>query len=185
MRSLAPLGLMLFVTACQSWYQGDEESTFFVPPVGSTLTLNRAVTIPEDETSVYLQNGKIMSFRDIDKYYPHCKFELWTRPSTPQNVQAGGFVIKRAVQDITVGARSPGRTMLAAVGIGIVIGQGGDGDGSPMQTFATHLYLQSPQQPDVYRMTCQQWAYLSTGEHVTVNEIRHALGEIFTLRLAP
>ena len=75
--------------------------------------------------------------------------------------------------------------MLAAAGVGIVFGAGAEGDGGSPETYATHLYLRSARQPDVYQLTCQQWGYPPQGEHVSINDMRRALGTVFTLHTIP
>ena len=67
----------------------------------------------------------------------------------------------------------------AALGMGIVFG-----DGPVHLTFSTTMYLESKVQPDVYRLTCQRWDWPNIGEYLSINEMRQALGDYFTLILA-
>jgi hypothetical protein len=50
--------------------------------------------------------------------------------------------------------------------------------------FRTILDLRSERQPQVRWLTCQQWADPALGQHVTIREMRAALGEIFTIQVA-
>jgi hypothetical protein len=45
--------------------------------------------------------------------------------------------------------------------------------------------LHSDTQPDVFRLTCGQWGYPYDGKHVSVDEMRRALGDVITLHLPP
>ncbi|MEK7759418.1 MAG: hypothetical protein AAB304_07450, partial [Pseudomonadota bacterium] len=49
--------------------------------------------------------------------------------------------------------------------------------------FRTILELESPRQPQVRWLTCQQWSEPAIGQHVTIREIRQTLGEIILLQL--
>lgn len=178
--ALAVLGFLL--TACQALYPRDERSPAYVPPAETIVTLNRALTIPGDATSVYVQNGQVVSLRDVEKYHPHCKFEVWSRSDAARIVEPDSFRVKRSVQEMQMGSRTPDY-QVAAIGIGVFIGANGDDGGAAFQLFATQLFLQSERQPDVYRLSCQQWGYLDTGEHVSISDMRRALGSVMTLRL--
>ncbi|NNG14194.1 MAG: hypothetical protein HKM22_03455 [Gammaproteobacteria bacterium] len=56
--------------------------------------------------------------------------------------------------------------------------------GAPNENYMTVLYLHSDRQPDVFRMTCQHWEAPSDAQHLTIKQIRQALGDLFTLKLA-
>ena len=104
-------------------------------------------------------------------------FELYTISDKARVVKPDTFVISRIVdqsEDVTTGWPT-----YAALGMGVVIG-----DGPVHLTFATTMYLESRIQPDVYRMTCKRWDWPSIGEYLSINEMRQALGDYFTLTLA-
>jgi hypothetical protein len=69
-----------------------------------------------------------------------------------------------------------------SIGIGIKIGS--RGDGASLQTYSTRMMLRSTRQPGVFRLSCGQTALPHEGQHVSINEMRKALGGIFTLELA-
>lgn len=99
-----------------------------------------------------------------------------------QTVNADSYVIKKVVQEITDSVDA-GQIRLAALSVGIGM-QAREKDGASLQTYATRMYLRSDKQPGVYRLSCGQWAFPATGQHVTLGEMRTALGGMFTLRLA-
>ena len=153
----------------------DENSQFFSVPLGSTFTLNREITIQPDQTSVYLQNGNIVLVRDVDFYKPHCKFELFTISEQARVVDPDTFVVTRIVdQREDVSTRWPRYAALGMSG----------GDGPVHLTFSTTMYLKSKIQPDVFRMNCKRWDWPAIGEFLSINEMRQALGDYFTLTLA-
>jgi hypothetical protein len=166
------------LTACDnSQMVKDEDSQFYSISVGSTFTLNREITIQPDNTSVYLQFGKLELSKNVDFYKPHCVFELYTISEKARVVRPDTFVITKIIdqrEDVSLS-----RPTYAGLGIGI-----GYGDGPVHLTFATTMYLESKIQPDVYRMTCKRWDWPSIGEYLSINEMRQALGDYFTLKLA-
>ena len=153
----------------------DENSQFYSVTPGSTFTLNREVTIQPDNTSIYLQNGKIELVKNIDFYKPNCKFELYTISEQARQVKPDTFVVTKVVdQSEDVSAKWP-----TYAGLGMALG-----DGPVHLTFSTTMYLESKLQPDVFRMSCKRWDWPATGEYLSINEMRQALGDYFTLTLA-
>lgn len=183
MRRIVLLSVFIsLLNACQTTsYDGKEDSPYYLVPVGSELALHQDIEIPPHRVGVYLQDGQIKPLSQINRYYPHCKFEVLTIRDIPQSVHADTFTIEKAVQEITDMVDAGG---IKLVDISLGINMHG-GDGGSVQTFATRLSLRSARQPDVYLLNCGQWAYPAEGQHVSIREIRRVLGKIFTLQLAP
>jgi hypothetical protein len=185
MRQLILLSVVAFLAACQTAdYEGNENSPYYLIPVGSTLTLTRTVTIPAEQVAVYLQGGEVVPAGRTNQYYPHCKFELFHRRDTGQTVQPDDFEIIKVVQE-TSDSVALDSLQLAQMSAGIGLNVGMDHGGASLQTYRTRLMLRSAKQPDVYLLSCGQSAYPSEGQHVSIMEIRKVLGKIFTLQLAP
>lgn len=177
---VATVGLI----GCQGWYQGDENSPFFLPSAGSTLVLNENISISPEKTSIYLQGGKIVdSFWKVNIYYPYCKLELRTRRPVEQTIGRDNFIIQR-VSRYTSFVPTAQDTHTGHPGGVLLIQHGGTNGGMTLYSYVTELYLHSDRQPNVYRLACQQKDYPATGEHLSVNDMRRALGDILTLRLA-
>lgn len=184
-RALMLMVVVVLLGACQTSYQGNEDSPYYKVPVGSRLILNNDIAIPPYKAGVYIQGGLILPLSQLNKYYPHCKFEVLTIRDAPQTVKADTFVIEKVVQEITDTVDS-GQLRLAGASTGIgILNVSHDDDGLNVQAYATLLNLHSERQPDVFRLSCGQWAYPNQGQQVTINEIRKALGNLFTLQLAP
>lgn len=185
MRQLILLSVVGFLAACQTAaYEGNENSPFYPVPTGSTLTLTRSVTIPADQVAVYLQGGEVVPAGRINQYYPHCKFELIHRRDTGQTVRPDDFEIIKVVRETGHSVALAG-LQLAQMSVGIGINVGMDRDGSSLQTYSTRLMLRSARQPEVFRLSCGQAALPHEGQHVSINEMRKALGNLFRLELAP
>ena len=169
------LVITLPLTACtEAKVMKDTSSQFYSVTVGATFTLNRQITIPPDMTSVYLQNGKISGTRDIDFYYSNCKFELYTISESERTVQPDTFVVTRIIDDSEASLNNLHFASLALV----------RGDGPIFLNYLTMMYLKSEKQPDVYRITCQNWDDVADGKYLSIDQMRKALGDVFTLTLA-
>ena len=176
--------LAALLVACQtSAYEGNENSPFYLVPAGSTLTLTRSLTIPANQVAVFLQGGEVVASGGINQYYPHCKFELQRRLDKAQTVQPDSFEITKVVQEIGHSVERD-RLQLAGVSIGIGINIGSRGDGASLQTWSTRMTLRSARQPGVFRLSCGQTALPHEGQHVSINEMRKALGNVLTLDVA-
>ncbi len=177
------LCLAVVLSGCSTArYQGDESSPYYVVPVGSHVVLKQALAIAPEQVGVYIQNGKVLPWSEINAYYAHCKFELRERKDTEQRVEPGEFIVTRVVQDVVHSVRW-GRWQTAGVSLGVRVG---DTDGGPsLFAYATYLYLGSERQPQVFRLGCGHWAYPGSryAEHLSVAQMRKALGDLITLEL--
>lgn len=185
MKALMTLVTGLLLSACQTMaYEGNENSPFYLVPPGSTLTLTRHLTVPANEVAVFLQGGEVAASGRINQYYPHCKFELRRRLDTAQSVQPDSFEIIKVVQEIGHSVALDG-LQLAGVSVGIGVHMGmKNGDGASLQAYSTRLSLRSARQPEVLRLSCGQSALPHEGQHVSISEMRKALGSVFTLEVA-
>ena len=147
---LLSLCLPFWLTACVSNTVKDESSPFYSVPAGSTLTLNRDITVPGGKVAVYVQDGKLLGYNDVDWYRPNCKFELYTMSEQPRQVSADSFRITKVVDEIESSSLQ-GRVQYANMMLGFGIDQ------SRVFNYATMMHLHSELQPDVFRMTCQHW----------------------------
>ncbi|MFO8025968.1 hypothetical protein [Thiohalophilus sp.] len=149
-------------------------------PVQSTLILHEPLTLPPRTVSLWFQNGKQQKESNLDRYYPHCKFETLRMQDVSKIVQPDTFVIHKVVRWDDY-ATQPVQLAHNRFISGLTPGDS-DGGLSHVNT-ATEMFLRSGRQPDVYRLVCSQWEDAAEANHVTINQIRRVLGEIFTLKL--
>ncbi len=175
MRHVAVLAFVLLLAACQTAaWQGNENSPYYLVPVGSRLVLNRAITVPANDVGVYIQNGEVVrSFWNVKSHYPYCALDLRRRLETPQTVQPDEFTIVRVRQESVMTVRLPF----------VHVADTDQGNGASYEIYATLMTLRSERQPEVTRLTCAQWVYPPLQRHVTINEMRKTLEDLFTLRL--
>ena len=172
-------GLIAGLSACSQNAVKDEDSAFYAVPVGSLLVLNQDVTIAGDQVAVYVQNGQLMSDTEVNKYYPNCKFEVYKISEQPRTVLADTFEIIKVVDDIESSSLQKS-TELAALDKALTFGML---DRSYVFNYATLMYLNSEKQKDVYRLTCQHWEDVMDDRHLTIRQMRVAMGDIFTLKI--
>jgi len=121
-----------------------------------------------------------MPANNLNRYYPHCKFETWQMQDSEKTVEPDTFVIHKVVRWDDY-AMQPIQMASSRVSAGIGVHLNGS-DPSPINT-AMEMFLHSERQPDVYRLICSQWEDATEANHVTINQIRHALGDTFSLQL--
>ena len=169
------LMIVTLIAACESQVVKNENSQFYSVPLGSTFTLNREIQIQPDQTSVYMQNGNPGAARDVDFYKPHCKFELLTISTEARVVKPDTFLVIRIVDQ----REDVSNSWPIYAGLGLA-----RGDGPVHLSYSTTFYLESKIQPDVFRMNCKRWDDPVIGEFLSIHEMRLALGDYFTLKLA-
>ena len=157
----------------------DEDSTFYAVPGGSALVLNQQVDIRGDQVAVYVQNGELMQYSEVNFYLPNCKFEIYTMSEQQRTVNPDRFEIVKVVDDIESSALQK-TTTLAALDDAMTLSWL---DKSYVFNYATLMYLNSEEQQDVYRMTCQHWEDMMDDRHLSVMQMRQAMGDVFTLEI--
>jgi hypothetical protein len=159
--------LSLLITACQSL--PSVNSTDNLTAAITLVTLKQAFPIRPDRSNEYIQGGEIRPYESISQYYPHCKLELREIADTERVVQPEAFTVTRVYrQDDFAGFR---KMMLA-----------GDGSSGLIMS-TTYLFLQSEKQPGIFRLSCMRLDESFYARHVTVDDMRDALGGLVTLSL--
>ena len=164
-------------TGCAWQSQVGPESPYYLPPIGSQLVVNKSIPIRANKASAWLQDGAVRVHKDIDFYYPNCKFELNTVVSINRTVKPGSFSIIHVYQEEQF-MLWPTIRLAASFRFGVGMGgvmAGGDGGSSPIP-YATVFNLRSDTQPDVLRMTCMHWEDPTDARFLTLAEIRQAIG---------
>lgn len=114
--------LLLIQTACAQ-APLSEQSRLRSELVGSELSLKQPVQIAANQVAIYLQSGSIQGYVLINKYYPHCKFELYSISEQARSVQPDIFRITQISNhtDLSAAMSTMFASLLSADG-------GSDGD---------------------------------------------------------
>lgn len=171
MRKLTITWLCLVLGACQSM-PGYQHPTGPTPkPELTRVTLNRALAIRPDYASVYIQSGQVRPTNTAAEYHPHCILELRSVAPVARTVQPDTFTVTGIHRDrFVAGVAGP---QLAALAL--------DGGDYELVMSTTTLTLHSGRQPEVSRLLCQQLDEPFWAHHVSIAEMRQALGDIMTL----
>ncbi|MGD2138180.1 MAG: hypothetical protein PVF08_07980 [Gammaproteobacteria bacterium] len=151
--------LFLSLTACQAQLAvvNDPGSRFYKIRAGSKLVLHRELHIPPERARVYFQHGRRVN--GLDNYAVGCWLQV--RELGPGLVRPGTFVVRRAESS---------REWISEPNI---------------LRFYRVIYLHSDTPPGVLKLECQVWADPWFPAEISVPQMRAALGEYFTLELAP
>lgn len=165
------LGLICFVLlACQQAVVSIDFNTqpyLHVLPADSVLVLQQDLVMPPAKARVYFQHGTQVNLSDIDKYQSWCEFEVKTLAEKPQKIHADNFQIKKLVNE-----RS-----------GLLDGTGPGSMSNTLEEFSTVLYLQSANQPDVFRLACLRRKGTRMQTYLNLNDMQSALGNLITLNI--
>jgi hypothetical protein len=172
------IGLVVLLAGCAGVDPSDGGATRAVESTGWAVQLNRALTIDAGAATVRLQYGRIVPRNSVQEYDPFCVVELNTVGTAPQILRPGRFEVRRVTRSVNpITAARSSSFLQTAFGMD-------EGDSSFLY-FITAFRLRDPAQPDLRGMTCA-WNQMAPANrmlmrHLTLDEIRSALGDWMTL----
>jgi hypothetical protein len=177
MKTFLVLFSALLLWGCDTPRNYGPESPYYSFSLESRLVLNQELAIPANWATVRLQAGRVVAFGHVQEQEPHCIVEVDSVREEPQRILPDTFMIIGVQRSISELASAPGFFVRTAFA----------NDNRPTQMFfKTTFILRSDKQPGVMRMVCQSDQYaagIGIPRHLTVSEIRKALGNILTLEL--
>ncbi len=153
MKTLLIILTMLSLAACNTMQSSDPSSLFFNIPDGATLTLNRNLKIPQENTHALIQSGKSRAEKDKNEYEINCRFDV--KNFGPRTIKPEVFKISRT-EDGSEWFSYP-----------------------TIKRFYTIMYLDSDNGTDIIKLECQQWGD-GIDRNFTVAEMAEALGDYFS-----
>lgn len=154
MKSLIIILTLLCITACQAMHSDDPDSMFFSIPRGSTLSLNKSLTIASGETHATVQAGKEIADKDRNFYDINCRLDF--KKFGPRTIQPETFKITRT---------EDGQTWVSQPAI---------------KRYYTEVYLSSDKDTDIIKMECQVYGD-QTDRNFTVTEMQQSLGNYISI----
>lgn len=171
--------IVMLVTACQQAPVRDEDSPLSRIAVGSTVVLNETLKVPPGHARVFVQNGLVKAKVELDRYRPHCNFEVRDVSEGDIQIEPDRFVVTALIEDEEEVVHKRGPTQYAGLEIG-----GGMDSFTLTSRFVRHR-LHSERQPDVMWLTCHGgYADPFDVDYPGISNIRKALGKWVTLELA-
>lgn len=143
----------LLLTACAGMHSTDPNSMFFSIPEGSTLSLNKPLSISASDTHGVIQGGKETTDNTKSDYEINCRLDF--KKFGPRTIEPEKFIVTRT---------EDGQNWISQPSI---------------MRFYSEVYLSSNKDTDVIKMVCQEYGD-RTDRNFTVEEMQQALGEFIT-----
>ena len=131
-------------------HSSDPNSIMFSIPDGSTLSLDKKLNIPHNDTHAVIQYGKEISDKERHDYDVNCRLDV--KEFGPKIIEPEKFKITRT---------EDGQNWISQPSI---------------LRFYTEIYLTSDKGTDIIKMVCQEYGD-QTDYHFTVEDIEVALGD--------
>ena len=157
MKKYQLLLIAVTLSACSTMQSSDPDSLYFERPAGSTLSLNKKLTIPDNDTHAVIQQGKEIKDSDKNEYAINCRVDV--KEFGVSTLEPENFTITRT---------EDGQNWISYPSI---------------MRFYTEVYLSSNRGTDIIKMVCQEYGS-QTDRNFTVAEMQQALGDILTFKFA-
>lgn len=172
-RVLLSLMLVLSLAACANTPQGAR-------PVGR-LSLQTPVSIPPGAATLRLQYGRITAFNAVQEQDPFCVFELNTVADQAQTLAPASFDILSINRSVETFAGMPAlQSLFRPMRVAF------NDDDRPSHIYYKTTFRLVPNPQQARALTCmsnQQMPGIAIMRHLTLREMRDALGAFFTLDL--
>ena len=157
MKKIILLCIAATLSACSAMQSNDPDSMYFDIAEGSTLSLNKKLTIPANDTHAVVQLGKEIKDKDKNEYAINCRLDV--KEFGVRTLEPEDFKITRT---------EDGQNWISHPSI---------------LRFYTEIYLRSDKGTDIIKMVCQEYGD-QTDRNFTVAEMQDALGDVFTFKFA-
>jgi len=148
------------------------------------FTLTQAITIPSDKAAVYFQDGRILDFKLVNLRVPNCRLVVNGLSERERIVQPDTFTLMRLNYERTfvmndnvkLATLSLGQSMLTRVGM--------SNDAAPIaEEYTTSFYFNPKPGSIVSHLICGHWEDPHDGRHLSLQQIRQALGSIIEINI--
>lgn len=143
------------ISSCQSMHSNDPNSLFFSIPEGSTLSLDKEMTISSSNTHGTIQAGKLINDEAREFYDINCRLDF--KKFGPRTIEPEEFSITRT---------EDGQNWISQPSI---------------LRFYTEVYLASNKDTDIIKMVCQIYGD-ANDRNFTVAEMQTALGDFINIK---
>ena len=162
--------VMLMMTAYGCAVSPQVKPAYLEVLPGSIFVITQPISIPPDEAGVYIRNGKVQSSNLISRYHPHCRLETNDVLETSQTLSAGEYRVTEVLRD----------EELESVGVSIFSEMSLFDTG--IDNYSTTFLLQASNDQKRLDLICQHWVDSGDAEHLTLDQIRQALGELIEIK---
>lgn len=175
--TIALFGIVSFsLLSCAEFPTKDQDSPFFRLSEGSIIKLNQPLDVPIGKTRVFMQFGLPIAKTQLNHYYPSCNFEVRQLDTVPQKIDNDEFVVTHVQWGKEQVVRWHGVQYASKLA-----GDFDTGDSASIYRFY-HFRLESPDQPNLKRLTCRSGLQdFVRAQLPTLSEIKKALGDIVSI----
>jgi hypothetical protein len=153
MKTILLIPAILFINACTSMHSNDPDSMFFSIPKGSTMSLNKPLTLSASDTHGVIQGGKEINDAGRNDYAINCRLDF--KKFGPRTIEPETFIVTRT---------EDGQDWISRPSI---------------MRFYTEVYLSSNKDTDVIKLVCQEYGD-GIDRNFTVAEMQRALGDFIS-----
>lgn len=168
--------VFIWISACAHYPANQEPPAYKFVQVGQSLHLHENLTILPDKAAVFIQYGKVVPASLIDQWAPSCRVVVQGITDSERVIQPDVFTIIEIRYESYLAFMNP--IMIASRKFGSSM----DGNGPIAEVYAISFYINSAKQPFVKQLTCKYWEDPHDGSHLTLKQIRLALGTIIEYR---
>lgn len=175
------LSLVAVLSACQTYSTTvDKDSPSYTPPVGSIIELNQPISVYPGYSRSFIQFGIAVKSREVNQRYPWCQFRLYEPPEaleTERSIQPDDFLVTQSNRRFEIVASRPQLLATSILWLNML-------DDAPSdQNLSSIMKIQSEKQPRVVEFKCSILTEPQIYNHVTINEMQQALGEVVTIHI--
>ncbi|MBX2868761.1 MAG: hypothetical protein KTR18_08800 [Acidiferrobacterales bacterium] len=175
-RLVATLALSVFATHASAYGPFKKPGSSYFS-AGDTVVLNQEVRIGAG-SRVYIQGGEAKPRKDVHEARPYCYISLYRSSAvieTPVTVAADKFTVSKTSNYYELVQSSADPFQVASRSFF---------QEDSEKTLITRIRISSTTQPEVVGLHCGIWAVAGERNHVSLAEIKSALGDLISLELA-
>lgn len=175
------LAASLMLAACQAAYLPDgrpnEDSIHHEVSVGSRVVINQSLTIPPYQHAIFLQNGNVMHFQDLNKFDTYCALSMYGKHDAQKKIHAGEYSVESVYKELIF--------QVAKTKYTIKTSSKNDDNGFDWEAVATIMVLSSRGDSKPLRLLCADWGLPQDRSNLTISGIRKSFGTIVSLTIKP
>jgi len=167
------------IAGCQT-YPVSYDAPYSIPPVGTIIQLNQALTVLPGTSRSFIQYAKPQVYSAVNQRAPWCQFSLYEPPQalrTERTILPDQFTVVRSYQASDTVTSLPFVFSSSALESNFF-----NGSGPSSQTLSTVMKLKSEKQPHVVELKCAVFDDPFSYNYVSVSQIQRTLGDIVTLK---
>ena len=147
------------------------------------FTLTQPVTIPPDKAAVYLQNGRVVDFKLVNLRVPNCRLVVNGLSEQERIVQPDSFTLIRLHYDSTFVMNGNIKVATLLLTPSMLTQVGMSNDIAPIaEEYTTSFYFKPKPDSIVSHLICAHWEDPHDGHHLSLQQIRQALGSIIEIK---